>query len=212
MSNYQFNHSDLLAMDRLYRTNLINSISGFKSANLIGTISQEKVSNLAIFSSVIHIGANPPLIGMISRPDSVPRHTLENIQYLKHYTINAVTENMFPQAHQTAARYDADISEFEAVGLKKEFLPDFPAPFVRESPIKIGVQLREILEIKSNGTYLVIGEVQKIELPQEAIFEDGKVDLEFLKVACISGLDTYHGTHCLARLAYAKPGKTLKIL
>ncbi|MEM9897498.1 MAG: flavin reductase [Bacteroidota bacterium] len=212
MSHHQFNNADLFGMEKRFRTNLINSIGGFNSANLVGTISPEKVPNLAIFSSVVHIGANPPLVGMISRPDTVPRHTLQNIRYLKYYTINAITEGVFPQAHQTAARYDDATSEFDAVGLKKEFLSDFPAPFVSESPIQIGLELRDIIEIPINGTYVVIGEIQKLQIPQAAVLEDGKVDLEFLKIACISGLDTYHSTACLARLDYAKPGKTLKLL
>ena len=51
---------NILQFEKLYRTNLFNSLSGFKSANLIGTISKEGKTNLAIFSSVIHVGANPP--------------------------------------------------------------------------------------------------------------------------------------------------------
>ena len=55
-------------MDRVKRLNLINSITGISPANLIGTISNDSIENLSIFSSVIHIGSNPPLIGFILRP------------------------------------------------------------------------------------------------------------------------------------------------
>jgi flavin reductase (DIM6/NTAB) family NADH-FMN oxidoreductase RutF len=75
----QFTLFDLESMEQRFRTNFINSISGFKSVALIGTTDSKSQTNLAIFSSIIHIGANPPLLGFVVRPDSVERHTLENI-------------------------------------------------------------------------------------------------------------------------------------
>ena len=38
--------------ERKWRLNLINSVSGIKPANLIGTKSEDGIDNLAIFSSV----------------------------------------------------------------------------------------------------------------------------------------------------------------
>ncbi|MCS7053720.1 MAG: flavin reductase, partial [Ignavibacterium sp.] len=78
----------ILDFERRYRINFVNSLSGFKSANLIGTISKSGITNLAIFSSVIHVGANPPLIGILFRPLSVPRHTYNNIKETGCFTIN----------------------------------------------------------------------------------------------------------------------------
>lgn len=72
-------HDAILRLDTRQRAALINSLSGFKSLNLIGSISSSKITNLAIFNSVFHLGANPPLMGFIIRPDSVDRHTLQNI-------------------------------------------------------------------------------------------------------------------------------------
>ena len=58
-----FNTDDFSQMHHLYRINLINSCSGYKSANLIGTKSVDGITNVAIFSSVTHIGSNPALLG-----------------------------------------------------------------------------------------------------------------------------------------------------
>jgi len=69
----------IATMEKGYRTNFINSLSGFKSLNMVGTINPEGKTNLAVFSQVFHLGANPALMGMIVRPDSVPRHTLTNM-------------------------------------------------------------------------------------------------------------------------------------
>jgi flavin reductase (DIM6/NTAB) family NADH-FMN oxidoreductase RutF len=59
---------DIQKLDKIKRLNLINSITGIKPANLIGTVDETKNSNLAIFSSIVHLGSNPPLIGMVIRP------------------------------------------------------------------------------------------------------------------------------------------------
>ena len=69
----------------------INSLSGYKSANLVGTADHQGRHNLAIVSSVVHLGAQPPLVGMIMRPDVVERHTLANIRETGWYTLPKFT-------------------------------------------------------------------------------------------------------------------------
>ena len=61
----KFTKDELFYMSKIPRLNLLNCVSGYKSANLIGTVSKENVLNVAIFSSVTHLGSEPPLIGFI---------------------------------------------------------------------------------------------------------------------------------------------------
>ena len=129
---------DLMQMEQHERAQLINSVGGFKSVNLIGTVDEAGQTNLAIFNSIVHIGANPPLIGFIMRPDSVERHTLANILSIGYYTINHLNESIYKQAHQTSARYPKEISEFDATGLTPEFKNEFKAPYFTESRIQLG--------------------------------------------------------------------------
>ena len=197
---------NILEFEKLYRTNLFNSLSGFKSANLIGTISKEGKTNLAIFSSVIHVGANPPLMGLLMRPVSVERHTYHNIKETGFFTINQIHKDIFKQAHQTSARYDKDVSEFDACGLTPEFTEIVKAPYVKESKIKIGLKFLEEHEIKSNGTIFIVGEIIEVIFPDEVIAKTGYVDIEKAETIVISGLDSYHETKRIARLSYAKPG------
>lgn len=190
--------------EQRYRANLINSLSGFKSANLVGTCNSEGATNLAIVSSVVHVGANPPLVGMIMRPNSVPRHTLENIKATGFYTINQVSDKLWQAAHQTSARYPREVSEFDAVGLTVENLADFTAPYVAEATLKYGLALREVIKLDLNDTEFVLGEITEIHLPAEHIAADGYVDIEAMKAVAVSGLDSYHITKRLDRLPYAK--------
>jgi len=194
-------------MTKSYRTKLINSLSGFKSANLIGTQNNKGQTNLAMFSSVVHLGASPALIGFITRPHSVTRHTLENILQTKKFTINQVNNDIWRSAHQTSARYDADQCEFKHTGLTPMFIDDINAPFVKESRLKYALTLKEIVPIATNNTQLVIGKVTNIICESRAIQKDGYIDIESLETVSISGLDSYHVSERLSRLSYAKKDK-----
>lgn len=209
MNNTYFSSADIIQMETRYRAAFINSLTGFKSASLIGTADKMGNVNLAIFSSVFHLGSNPALIGFINRPDSVDRHTLDNILETNVYTINHIDKNIFRQAHQTSARYPKDISEFEATGLTPEYIDAFKAPFVKESPLKIGLELAERHDLSINGTILVIGKILHVTLPESCMNTDGFVNIENAGSITISGLDTYHTTQKLARLSYAKPDKNI---
>lgn len=202
-----FTKDDFLALEKGYRTNLVNSVTGFKSANLIGTVTPEGHTNLAIFSSVIHVGANPPLIGLLFRPVTVARHTYENIKATGVFTLNHVSKEIFKAAHQTSARYEDGVSEFEAVGLTPWYSPGFAAPFVAESTVKIGLKFVEEVEIKANGTLFMVGEITELILPEGMVAADGYIDIEEAGTVAISGLDSYHTTDRLARLSYAKPDR-----
>lgn len=196
---------DLTAMRSKYRTNFVNSLAGFKSANLIGTISDTGETNLAIFSSVTHLGASPALVSFIMRPDSVERHTLENIRQTKQFTINQVGNCFFKEAHQTSARYAKNECEFLQAGLDKSFIENFKAPFVVQSQLKYAVELKEIIPITINNTLIVIGQITEVFCNDDAIAKDGYIDIESIGTVAISGLDSYHVSQRLTRLNYAKP-------
>jgi len=197
--------SDIEALEKRYRAALINSVTGFKPANLVGTADPDGSSNLAIMSSVVHLGSHPPLLGLVVRPNPVDRHTLDNILSTGQYTINHVAETIIAQAHQTAARYPKDVSEFDATGLNEHYVEGFPAPFVEEANVRMGMQLREHQELAINGTHLVIGEIVLLDVPDEAVSDDGSLDLGAAGTIALSGLDSYHRTSRVKRMAYAKP-------
>lgn len=201
----QINKSEFEKYERLYKINLINSCSGFKSANLIGTRSLEGCDNVAIFSSVIHLGSSPALLGFIMRPDTVPRNTLENIRATGSYTINHVSVNFYAAAHQTSAKYPENISEFEKTGLTPDFKNNFWAPFVKESPVQMAMKLVEEIPIKRNGTILVIGEILDIYFKEDILAKDGFLNLSKAEVVTINGLDGYCQPSLIERREYARP-------
>jgi flavin reductase (DIM6/NTAB) family NADH-FMN oxidoreductase RutF len=196
---------DVKSWDRFYRGNFINSISGFKSVSLIGTVDAENNPNLAIFSNIVHLGADPALIGFINRPREASPHTLANIENTHCYTINHIHEEFVEQAHQTSAKYKSGESEFEKTGLTPFWTDDCKAPYVKESRVRYSLELQEIISLKKNNTYLVVGAIRDIYVPQVAIQTDGFVDLENVGSLASLGIDGYYKTSLVSRYSYAKP-------
>lgn len=202
-----FTAEDIAEMEQRYRANFINSAPGYKNLCLVGTRSAQGVNNLAVFNSLFHVGANPPLLGLVFRPDSVDRHTLTNIRESSFYTLNLVAEGMEAAAHQTSARYPAALSEFEAVGFTPFHPEDFFAPAVLESPLRMGMKLEEEIQIALNGTSIVIGSVCWLECSADAVESDGFINPEVTKLVSVAGLDAYYKPTLKGRYAYAKPDK-----
>ena len=200
-----FSLDDINKMHHLYRINLINSCSGYKSANLIGTKDDTGTSNVAVFSSVTHLGSNPGLLGFFLRPTTVIRNTYDNIKKSGKYTINHIYDGILEDAHHTSAKYDSDISEFDVTKLEEDYKDDFFAPFVKDCPIQLAMTYVEEYPIKANNTILLIGKIEKLYVPDELVDNDGFINLSKGKVATINGLDGYAVPELKTRLEYQRP-------
>lgn len=196
--------------ERFYRASFFNSLAGFKSANLIGTINQAGQSNLAIFFSVIHVGANPPLLGLLFRPHTVRRDSLENIRAIKLFTVNSVQKEWTEAAHGTAANYEAGVSEFKANGLTEEFLGGAKVPFVKESKIKSLCRLEEEHPVAANGTIFMVAAIEKVYLQEGLIADDGLIQHDQAGTVAINALDTYYTANLFGQYDYARPGERVK--
>lgn len=191
--------------ERFYRANFINSLTGFKSVSLIGSINAKGQTNLAIFSSLVHIGSDPALIGFINRPVEAAPHTLANIRATGSYTVNHIHPALVARAHQTSAKYPEDVSEFDELGFTPEFRDSVAAPFVLESKVKYALGLQEIIPITLNNTFLVIGKVEQVVVPKDIVQGDGFLELDRADTVCSNGIDGYYSTKIIDRYEYAKP-------
>jgi flavin reductase (DIM6/NTAB) family NADH-FMN oxidoreductase RutF len=200
-----FNVESISKMERFYRANFINALTGFKSPVLIGTSNVKGVHNLAIFNNLVHLGADPALIGFVNRPRESAPHTLANIEATGFYTINHISQTFIEQAHQTSAKYAEGISEFEKTGLTVQQIANGKAPFVEESPLKFALALREIIPIKFNNTYFVVGAITDIYLDDITIEDDGCMNLQQADIIASLGINGYYGTQKIIKLPYAKP-------
>jgi flavin reductase (DIM6/NTAB) family NADH-FMN oxidoreductase RutF len=184
---------------------MINAITGIKPANLIGSQNAQGQYNLAVFSSVVHLGSNPALIGFVLRPyDKVPRHTWQNIKATGHYTINHVPATHTEAAHYTSAKFQQEVSEFERCGFFPEIIPGIEAPFVAESQLKMALSFETAIEIPLNGTTLVIGKIIHLSIPDEFIDPAGELDLQRAQSTGISGLNSYYSLEKIGQYPYVR--------
>jgi flavin reductase (DIM6/NTAB) family NADH-FMN oxidoreductase RutF len=206
-----YTSEEILSLDQRFRANLFQSLLGPKSTFLIGSTDEHGIDNLAIFNNLIHIGANPPLYGIQFRPDGeVRRDTLHNIKHSGYFTLNSITPEMVIRAHQSSAKYDASLDEFEVLGFLKT--PSVMAvPYVSESPIKLLLKYDQTLLIQNSDVKIVLGQIIEIVLLNQPQI-DGFVNPIENKTVTSVGLDAYYQLDSLLRLSYAKPGFWPKVL
>ena len=203
MLNYS--RADIDQMDKIFRLNLINSCTGYKSANLIGTQSADGKTNLAVFSSITHLGSNPPLIGFVLRPTTVPRDSYRNIKSSSFFTVNHIHHSTVADAHHTSANYPEDVSEFSKTDFQAEYLDDFQAPFVKNAKVRLACRFLNEYPIKENNTLLLVSEILAVHVEDGILESDGWLNLQQAGSVTINGLDGYAKPKLIERFPYAKP-------
>lgn len=195
----------LKKLPKIPRLNLVNSCTGYKSASLIATKAINGDENLAIFSSVTHLGSDPALVGFILRPATVPRDTYKNIKETGYFTINHITVGMIGDAHHTSANYDEGISEFDKTNLEPEYFEGINTPFVKGSPVRLLCKYLNEYEIKENGVIHIIASIETIF--HDADLVAGKeyfLQLDKGNVVTVNGLDGYCLPKLVDRFEYAR--------
>lgn len=206
-----FSIASIRDWDRFKRANFVNSLSGFRPVSLIATINEQGVSNLGVFSNIVHLGADPALIAFINRPREAAPHTIRNIEVRGKYTINHIHPAFVEKAHQCSAKYPDGVNEFHEVGLTPDYKDDFNIPYVAESRVQMGLELSEIIPLK-NGTFLVVGNLVNAYVSEEALGNDGFINLAKTDSLVSLGLDGYYQVNPLQRYTYAKPDKAPGII
>lgn len=197
-------------MNKIERLNLINSCTGYKSANLISTKSLDGKSNVAIFSSVTHLGSEPALLGFIVRPTTVPRDTYKNLKETGFFTVNHITKDMIADAHHTSANYDFGISEFEKTNLEEEYKEDIQIPFVKGSPVQLYCKYLNEYYIEENNTIHVIASIENLFFEEKIHHKDGWLQLDEANVITLNGLDGYCLPKLVDRFEYARKEQPTK--
>ncbi len=195
---------EISKMEKIERLNLINSCTGYKSANLIATKSADGKPNVAIFSSITHLGSYPALIGFIMRPTTVPRDTYKNIRETGYFTVNHITVDMIADAHHTSANYELGISEFDKTNLEEEYKNDILIPFVKGSPVQLYCKYVNEYYIKENDTIHVVASIENLFFDENLQHQDGWLQIDKGNVITLNGLDGYCLPKLVDRFQYAR--------
>jgi flavin reductase (DIM6/NTAB) family NADH-FMN oxidoreductase RutF len=113
---------------------------------------------------------------------------------------------MYQKAHQTSAKYEKEVSEFNETGFTKEYIDDFIAPYVSESAIKIGCRYVNHYTLEENDCLLVIGAIERLYFPEGIQDPDGFIRLDKADTVTGKGMDAYALPTFMDRLTYPRPG------
>ena len=136
--------------------------------------------------------------------DSYKEIILSLILSTNFFTINQIQKSFVKNAHYTSAKFNESISEFEMCKLDEEYINNFHAPFVKQSNLKIGLELKEIIKITSNDSTLVVGEIKQITTKKEYLKDDFMFDLEKSGALAIGGLNEYFTIENIANFPYVR--------
>jgi len=164
----------------------------------VSTVSSDGILNLAPFSFFTGISANPPVIcfsPMIRGSDGARKDTLRNIEAVKEFVVNIVSEEFARKMNLCSAEFPPEIDEFQMSGLTPVPSDLVKPPRVKESRINMECRLVQIVEVSAKplGGSLVLGEVLRFHVDDE-LFNNYKIDPDTLKPIGRMGGPTYTRT------------------
>lgn len=123
----------------------------------VSTVSSEGVVNLAPHSFYTVACARPPIVQFTSvgRKD-----TLRNVLATREFVVNLSPAPLLHQVNNSAARFDASVSEVEALGIEMEPSTTVAPPRVAHSPVAIECTLHSTNELGDSTA--ILGDVRRI--------------------------------------------------
>jgi len=173
----------------------------------VSTVSADGIRNLAPFSFFTGISANPPVIcfsPMIRASDGSRKDTLRNIEAVKEFVVNVVSEEFAEKMNICSAEFPPEVDEFAMSGLTPVPSDLVKPPRVKESHINMECRLVQVVDVSAKplGGSLVLGEVLRFHI-DDALFDDFKIDPDRLHPIGRMGGPTY--TRTTDRFNMARP-------
>ena len=159
----------------------------------ISSLSPEGVANLAPFSFFNAVCGEPPMIIFSASNRDPLKDTLRNVQNLREFVVNIVSEEIAEAMNLTAGDYAPDISEFDVSGLTPIPSDIVRPPRVLESPVNLECRVHDIIEVSARpmGGSIVIGEVIRFHVRDSIIDKDMFIDPDKLKPVARLGGPSY---------------------
>ena len=141
----------------------------------VSSISPEGIENLAPHSFFTVACVDPPVVQFTSvgRKDS-----LNNIEATGEFVVNFTPEALFEQVNATGTNFPPDVSEFDAVGLRRERSERVRPSRVAESPVALECVRHATLSF--GDCTVVFGRVLHAAI-DETVLIDGRPDVRKLR-------------------------------
>jgi flavin reductase (DIM6/NTAB) family NADH-FMN oxidoreductase RutF len=150
----------------------------------ISTVSSDGINNLAPFSQFQNVTFDPPTV-LFSSCGTPNTDTARNAEATGEFVWNMATYELREVVARSAFEYPPDVDEFEELGI--ETLPStLVAPLrVAASPCHFECVVTHVLDITGRvgkaTCKLIIGEVVGIHIRDDALTDDGRIDVPRLQ-------------------------------
>ena len=173
----------------------------------VSTVSADGILNLAPFSFFTAVSANPPVVAfspMVRGSDGMQKDTLHNIEAVKEFVVNVVSEDFVERMNVCSAEFPAEVDEFAASGLTPVPSDLVRPPRVLESRVQMECRLLQVVHVSTKplGGSIVLGEVLRFHVSDE-LFSDYRIDPDVLRAVGRMGGPAY--TRTTDRFALERP-------
>jgi flavin reductase (DIM6/NTAB) family NADH-FMN oxidoreductase RutF len=151
----------------------------------VSTQSAAGVGNIAPVSFFTVVGRFPPVLSITLQPRSdgiTLKDTFVNIRDTNEFVVNIATIGQADAVHRSAYEFDAEVDEFEALGLKKAPSEMISAPRVADAPISFECVVDRIIPMPPLPDHVVWGRVKRIHIRDDLYLPNGRIDVGALGV------------------------------
>ena len=164
---------------------LLNSVVVPRPIAWVSSRSADGVDNLAPHSFFTVAGIDPPVVSFTSVG---AKDSLRNVLATREFVVCLSPEPLVEQVNATATNYPPDVSEFDAVGLRREPSTRVAAPRVADSPVAIECVLAGTNQFGS--CTVVFGEVVHVAVDED-VLRDERPAIDLLRPMARLGSDEW---------------------
>ena len=164
---------------------LLNSVVVPRPIAWVSSRSPEGVDNLAPHSFFTIAGIDPPVVSFTSVG---AKDSLRNVVATREFVVCLSPEPLVEQVNATGTDFPPDVSEFDAVGLRREASLKVSPPRVADSPVAMECLL---VDTRAFGACTVVfGQVVHLAI-DEAVLRDDRPAIDLLRPMARLGADEW---------------------
>jgi flavin reductase (DIM6/NTAB) family NADH-FMN oxidoreductase RutF len=160
--------------------NPFNAIVTPRPIGWISTRASDGTENLAPYSFFNAVAYVPPQVMFASTGQKADRElgkdSLSNIEDTGVFCANIVSYALRDVMNVSAGAYGREVDEFERAGIERAECETIACSRVAAAPAALECRLTEIVRLRGEANYLVLGEVTGIHISDE-ILQDGMIDV-----------------------------------
>ena len=162
------------------RHNPFNAIVTPRPIGWIATRGADGSENLAPYSFFNAVAYVPPQVMFAStsaKPDrGDTKDSVSNIRETGVFAVNIVEYEMRDVMNVTSGPWEREVDEFDKAGIERAECDVIPCSRVVGSPATLECRMTQIVTLKGESNFLVIGEVVGVHLRDDCV-EDGMFDI-----------------------------------